>query len=501
MLRKIVRILVLVMMCLAGCLAVGMLFLDHLVPGGPRNDVLVPSMLWFGVFILLFVVFLYVPPGPISTRAWRFRLSLLLFLLPMGIAYGLLGGEVFRVYVRAVDPSDLEASDKRLPLSRLGHREVRKKSLGPAVPKTLKPERPETPQLEPKPLPVPGPKHLEACRELRNLGAMIRDTRAGTWVDFDDSPVTNVGLAHLKDLTNLKGLSLRNTKVTDPGLEHLKALTELEWLYLNETQITDVGLEHLKVLTNLRHLGLGGTQVTDEGVKKLQLALPHCCFEDVVPSDLPPPTPPAPLRSAWPKSVDEVAITEIKKLGGKVEFDKTSLEKPAVSVDFRGSQVTDAGLMHLKGLENLHSLNLETSRVTDAGLVHLHGLPRLETLDLSTLTVTDAGLGELLKTLPRLQALDLTFTGVTDAGLAHLKELSQLRSLSLGGVLADWSGPGKGLALLKPSPISDAGLEHLRGLKTLRELILYGTGATEEGVKRLQEALPKCDIQRQPLPR
>jgi hypothetical protein len=41
---------------------------------------------------------------------------------------------------------------------------------------------------------------------------------------------------------------------------------------------------------------------------------------------------------------------------------------------YRPSNVTDAGLVHLKGLENLRVLNLRRlSNVTDAGLVHLIG--------------------------------------------------------------------------------------------------------------------------------
>lgn len=40
--------------------------------------------------------------------------------------------------------------------------------------------------------------------------------------------------------------------------------------------VADVGLEHVKGLTNLQELDLRGTQVTEEGVKKLQEALPNC---------------------------------------------------------------------------------------------------------------------------------------------------------------------------------------------------------------------------------
>jgi hypothetical protein len=47
---------------------------------------------------------------------------------------------------------------------------------------------------------------------------------------------------------------------------------------------------------------------------------------------------------------------------------------------------------------------------------------------------------------------------------------------------------------LDSDKITDAGLSHLEGLTELRLLNLNDTSVTEEGVKRLQHALPKCEI-------
>lgn len=44
--------------------------------------------------------------------------------------------------------------------------------------------------------------------------------------------------------------------------------------------------------------------------------------------------------------------------------------------------------------------------------------------------------------------------------------------------------------------ITDAGLRKLEGLTNLRVLILRSTEVTDEGVKRLQQALPECRIER-----
>ncbi|NLE37776.1 MAG: hypothetical protein GX621_07105 [Pirellulaceae bacterium] len=53
----------------------------------------------------------------------------------------------------------------------------------------------------------------------------------------------------------------------------------LSRLCLRGTRITDAGLEHLKGLTRLETLDLRDTPVTDEGVRRLQHALPDCRIE------------------------------------------------------------------------------------------------------------------------------------------------------------------------------------------------------------------------------
>ena len=92
----------------------------------------------------------------------------------------------------------------------------------------------------------------------------------------------------------------------------------------------------------------------------------------------------------------------IKQLGGFVEErEKTSVPKwirdsfpedfftEVVEVDLRDTDVTDAGLKHLKGLSNLAWLNLDRTRITDAGLEHLEGLTNLVFLSLQSPEITD----------------------------------------------------------------------------------------------------------------
>jgi hypothetical protein len=130
-------------------------------------------------------------------------------------------------------------------------------------------------------------------------------------------------------------------------------------------------------------------------------------------------------------------------------------EQPWIDVGYlicAKSQITDAGLAHLRGLPQLRSLSLDSTSVTDAGLVHLRFLPELAELNLANTEITDAGL-EYVGACAQLEDLDLSGTRVTDAGLVHLQSF--------------------------------------RHLKTLR---LNPTAVTEDGVEKLQRAMPFLKI-------
>ena len=121
--------------------------------------------------------------------------------------------------------------------------------------------------------------------------------------------------------------------------------------------------------------------------------------------------------AAKPVETQEQAIAAIKKLGGEVSIARKS---KLTNVNLRRTKVTNAGLVHLKGLPNLQWLSLNQTEVTDAGLVHLKELTKLIHVDLSGTKVSDAGL-EHLKGLTNLQTLNLNNTKVTDEGVKKLQ--------------------------------------------------------------------------------
>ncbi|MCX7427292.1 MAG: hypothetical protein NTW96_16895 [Planctomycetia bacterium] len=91
------------------------------------------------------------------------------------------------------------------------------------------------------------------------------------------------------------------------------------------------------------------------------------------------------------------AIAATEKLRGRVGYDSGSPGRPIIEVSYAFTEVTDADLVHLKGLTSLRKLELASTRVTGAGLGYLEGLSGLQWLNLSDTRVTDPGLEHLTR--------------------------------------------------------------------------------------------------------
>ena len=140
------------------------------------------------------------------------------------------------------------------------------------------------------------------------------------------------------------------------------------------------------------------------------------------------------------------------------------------------ARVTDAGLKELAELPYVHEIQIIGGEITDVGLRHLGEFSNLSDLMLFGTQFDDDGLKHLAG-LTRLRRLGLGSMRITDAGMRHLEGLCNLQELSFDDV-----------------HISDAGLEHLVGLTKLELLIVTNTDVTPEGIRKLQEALPNCEI-------
>jgi hypothetical protein len=180
------------------------------------------------------------------------------------------------------------------------------------------------------------------------------------------------------------------------------------------------------------------------------------------------------------------------------------------------TKVSDEGLHFLKEIPHLRHLGLgeegpwdfsgkplpETSRITDHGLAHLRDLKQLQSLHIRGLLVTDAGL-DSLSGLSNLHNLVLSRTRVQGSGLASLKSLPKLGYLSLDGStvtpqgLSHLSGlPQLGLLSLNAIPLSDGELIILKTLTSLNYLEIRGCGLSDDQVKDLKKSNPRLKIER-----
>ena len=137
---------------------------------------------------------------------------------------------------------------------------------------------------------------------------------------FETGMITNAGLEHLQQLTNLELLNLYGNGVNDAGLIHLQGMTKLRELNLSLLAITDKGMVHLKPLDQLEQLdllysvGFSGPILSNAGV--------------------------APLGS----------MTKL------------------TSLNLTGARMNDAGLEQLQGLKNLTTLLLVHTGVSATGV-------------------------------------------------------------------------------------------------------------------------------------
>jgi hypothetical protein len=204
----------------------------------------------------------------------------------------------------------------------------------------------------------------------------------------------------------------------------------------------------------------------------------------------------APALRPTERMEQEAAVAAIERLGGKVMYDyqrpdpakskqydpKARPKDPdgfhrVVFVSLRDTMALDDDLKVVAKLPALENLDLTNTQVTGAGLAHLRGLRNLQHLGLWNTKVDDAGLEHLAR-LTKLQSLVLDGTRVTDAGLEHLAGLTHLE---------EWLG-------LTETGVTDAGLKHLERLTKLRNLNLRKTGVTRAGAAKLRKSLQGADI-------
>jgi Leucine-rich repeat (LRR) protein len=112
---------------------------------------------------------------------------------------------------------------------------------------------------------------------------------------------------------------------------------------------------------------------------------------------------------------------------------RVSRHKHLRKLDLSHTKVTDAGLEHLRGLENVRELVCYYAEyLTEDGIAHIAGWKKLEKLNLRGTQVTSKVFERLAK-IESLRELDIAFTQIDDEGFEHLALLPRLERLAIGG--------------------------------------------------------------------
>jgi hypothetical protein len=130
----------------------------------------------------------------------------------------------------------------------------------------------------------------------------------------------------------------------------------------------------------------------------------------------------------------------------------------------------------LSKLSKLESLSLTDSKFGDQDARFLADKVNLNTLFLYRSAIGDDGLAHF-QNLKNLQMLGLSGTKVTDRGMAHIGNLPKLVYLALSD-----------------TTVSDQSIETLITMDSLQDVELYRTNVTQDGIRRLRDALPQCMI-------
>jgi len=286
------------------------------------------------------------------------------------------------------------------------------------------------------------------------------------------------GKVRLVDLASIK-------KVTDADIFQLRWFSHLEVLDLRGTAATDESVETLCRLKKLTSLDVGSTSISEEKVAELIKALPHLWSVATGIGAVPN------IRRSFSDLEAEDADSLRSSLKQRIPMRESLLiDSDATAEDIASARsvsrltqlyVVDANLSEdvLREIEKL--LYLRSLYIRGKKLTADHISNQLAFWNLDSLQLIDVGLTDdaviALSNLRHLEKLSIVANEITGTNLGTLQENESLREL-----------------VLTQTNVNDEAIDQLSQLQQLKSLYLFDTKMTEDGVKRLMQALPNCRI-------
>ena len=321
---------------------------------------------------------------------------------------------------------------------------------------------------------------LPNLKTLRLDQANVDDTTIAVVASFpkieelslDRCAITDVALESISRNKSIKRIRFPGSRITNAGLAHLKNMTQLELLDLNDcNQISSEGVVHLKGLTKLRNLSLWGPGITDKAMSSLSgmtnmaaISFRKCSLTDSGFAAL------SGMTKLKEFDIFQTPVGDraLAAVSGANEMSKLKL---------RGSAITSKGIVEQIGkFENLIAIDLGETSIDDVALTSLSQLKKLEDLNLLRTRITDAGLTSIVGLkLKRLNLDDIA--GIGDGAIPIIAKMNSLEFLHLG-----------------KTHVTDDGIQGLSMLTNLKDLIVTNTLVSDGAVQSLQAKLPKLKI-------
>ncbi|MBL8828584.1 MAG: protein kinase [Planctomycetaceae bacterium] len=292
-----------------------------------------------------------------------------------------------------------------------------------------------------------------------------------------NTDVTEVGLSHLQQLSQLYEVALSDHLLTDQGAAYIASCPTLTQLYLDRMTLSVGAVQKLVKAPNLRTLGLTGTSVDDEAVKDLRVArtldLISTAHSNVTaagrayllqnnyglrngrgttpPLSVNHPYKSAVMRPGVGNIAPEVAAVErevanyfhAKKLTLRLDItapvpgDRRSADLPTepfivTDVTLNPDSCTPADFAQLKRLSGLRVIVARDCPVNDDSLQVIAEIGTLRGLNLQGATISTVGIRHLAK-LRNLELVSLQNTPLTDEAVGEFQAFKNLKWLNLAG--------------------------------------------------------------------
>lgn len=216
--------------------------------------------------------------------------------------------------------------------------------------------------------------NAQAVAALVKIGVPLeRDTMGRVrWIEAVHGEINDEALRQLPGLPLLEWLEIGGGKITQSGVAHLKDCSQLRRLYIHEVRLTDRALSFLGNLQHLEALSLRSTGITGKGLKHLRTTGPlrvlNLTSDDISDQDL--------AQVAKFESLEVLALQDTK--------------------------ITGAGLANLGGMKRLNVLNLIDCPIGDGDVECFTSMPNLRIVHAAGCNISEKAIEDFKERLPML---------------------------------------------------------------------------------------------------